>query len=227
MTDNSGRLPREAADRFTQPLARFLKIETASGGILLLAVVLAMALANSPWGTAYLALWETPIGLTFGAHDFTRSLRSWINDGLMTFFFFVISLELKRATVLGELRHPRMAALPFAAALGGMAVPVALYLALMVGDQGQHGWGTVMATDTAFVIACLAIFGGRIPPNLRLFLLSLAIFDDVGAVLVVAFNYGEALNWVALGLGALGLGIVAGAAQHRAPDAQNALPKIQ
>ncbi|MEI4197766.1 Na+/H+ antiporter NhaA [Roseovarius sp. E0-M6] len=213
MIDNPESLPREAADRFTKPFARFLKIEAASGGLLLLAVLVAMALANSPWRGAYLALWETPVGLSFGALDFTRSLRHWINDGLMTLFFFVISLELKRALVLGELRHPRMAALPFAAALGGMAVPVALYLALMVGEPGMHGWGTVMATDTAFVIACLAIFGTRIPPSLRLFLLSLAIFDDVGAVLVVAFSYGEAMNWSALGLGALGLVVVASAAQ--------------
>lgn len=213
MIDNPESLPREAADRFTKPFARFLKIEAASGGLLLLAVLVAMALANSPWQGAYLALWETPVGLSFGALDFTRSLRHWINDGLMTLFFFVISLELKRALVLGELRHPRMAALPFAAALGGMAVPVALYLALMVGEPGMHGWGTVMATDTAFVIACLAIFGTRIPPSLRLFLLSLAIFDDVGAVLVVAFSYGEAMNLSALGLGALGLAGVAGAAK--------------
>ncbi|MEI4234715.1 Na+/H+ antiporter NhaA [Roseovarius sp. D22-M7] len=213
MIDNPESLPREAADRFTKPFARFLKIEAASGGLLLLAVLVAMALANSPWRGAYLALWETPVGLSFGALDFTRSLRHWINDGLMTLFFFVISLELKRALVLGELRHPRMAALPFAAALGGMAVPVALYLALMVGEPGMHGWGTVMATDTAFVIACLAIFGTRIPSSLRLFLLSLAIFDDVGAVLVVAFSYGEAMNWSALGLGALGLAGVAGAAK--------------
>lgn len=213
MTDNPEGLPHEAADRVTQPLARFLKIETASGAILLLAVVVAMALANSPWGAAYLTFWETPVGLSLGARDFTRSLRDGVNDGLMTLFFFVISLELKRAIVLGELRHPRMAVLPFAAALGGMAIPVTLYLTVMAGEPGQHGWGTVMATDTAFVIACLAIFGGRIPPSLRLFLLSLAIFDDVGAVLVVAFIYGEALNWAALGLGALGIGIVAGAAQ--------------
>lgn len=130
----------------------------------------------------------------------------------MIFFFFVISLELKRELVLGELRNPRTAALPFAAALGGMLVPVSIYLSLVAGQPGMHGWGTVMATDTAFVIGCLALFGSRIPPALRLFLLSLAIFDDVGAILVVAVGYGEALNWLALTLGVLGLGIVAGAA---------------
>ncbi|WP_212526074.1 Na+/H+ antiporter NhaA [Actibacterium sp. MT2.3-13A] len=203
------KLPHEAADRITKPFARFLKIEAAAGGLLLLAVLLAMALANSPWAEAFLAFWETPIGLTFGSLDFTRSLRHWINDGLMTFFFFVLSLELKREIVLGELRNPRQAALPFAGALGGMVVPASLYLALMTGQPGMHGWGTVMATDTAFVIGCLALFGGRIPPTLRLFLLSLAIFDDVGAILVVAFGYGETMNWSALGLGLLGIGVVA------------------
>src|SRR5690606_24093049 len=146
----------------------------------------------------------------------------WINDGLMTFFFFVISLELKRELVLGELRNLRTAALPFAAALGGMLVPVSLYLALTVGEPGMYGWGTVMATDTAFVIGCLALFGSRIPAALRLFLLSLAIFDDVGAILVVAVGYGEALNWPALALGMLGLGTVAGAARLGIPEASGA-----
>ena len=205
---NNANMPHEAADRFTKPFARFLEIEAAAGGLLLLAVLLALMLANSPWAEAFLAFWETPIGLTIGSLDFTRSLRHWINDGLMTFFFFVISLELKREIVLGELRDPRLAALPLAGALGGMVVPVSLYLALMTGQPGMHGWGTVMATDTAFVIGCLALFGSRIPPTLRLFLLSLAIFDDVGAILVVAFGYGEAMNWIALGLGILGLGVV-------------------
>lgn len=214
MTDRSSTdLPHEIADRITRPFARFLKIEAAAGALLFLAALLALVLANSAWSTPFLAFWETPIGLQFGALDFTRSLRHWINDGLMTFFFFVISLELKRELVLGELRNLRMAALPFAAALGGMLVPVSIYLTLVAGEPGMHGWGTVMATDTAFVIGCLALFGSRIPPALRLFLLSLAIFDDVGAILVVAVGYGEALNWPALALGVLGLGVVAGAAR--------------
>ena len=210
MTDQENEnLPVGAADWFTKPFERFLKIEAAAGGLLLLALVIALVLANSFWAKGFLAFWETPIGLTFGSLDFTRSLRHWINDGLMTFFFFVVSLELKREVVLGELRNPRLAALPLAGALGGMVVPVLLYVMLMNGEPGSHGWGTVMATDTAFVIGCLAIFGRRIPPSLRLFLLSLAIFDDVGAILVVAFGYGEALNWQALGFGVLGLGSVA------------------
>jgi NhaA family Na+:H+ antiporter len=206
-------LPHEIADRVTKPFARFLKIEAAAGGLLFLAVLLALVLANSAWSTPFLMFWETPIGFHFGVLDFTRSLRHWINDGLMTFFFFVISLELKRELVLGELRNLRTAALPFAAALGGMLVPVSIYLALTAGQPGMQGWGTVMATDTAFVIGCLALFGSGIPSALRLFLLSLAIFDDVAAILIVAVGYGEALNWPALALGILGLGVVAGIAR--------------
>lgn len=214
MTSSNGTsLPQEIADRFTKTFARFLKIEAAAGGLLLLALLLALSLANSPWALSFEAFWETPIGLHYGSLDFTRSLRHWINDGLMTFFFFVISLELKREIVLGELRNPRQAALPFAAALGGMIVPVSIYLALIAGNPGTHGWGTVMATDTAFAIGCLALFGRRIPHTLRLFLLSLAIFDDVGAILVVAVFYGEAFNWIALGAALLGFGLVVGIAR--------------
>jgi NhaA family Na+:H+ antiporter len=210
--DNAG-LPPEIVDRFTKPFARFLKIEAAAGSTLLLAALAALILSNSSWATPFLTFWETPIGLHFGSLDFTRSLRHWINDALMTLLFFVVALELKRELVLGELRNLRMAALSFAGALGGMIVPVAIYLALMNGQPGMHGWGTVMATDTAFVIGCLALLGSRIPPTLRLFLLSLAIFDDVGAILVVAVGYGGTLNWAALALAMLGLAVVAGFAR--------------
>ena len=213
MHNDSAGLPSEIADRFTEPFARFLKIEAAAGGMLLIATFTALLLSNSAWSTPFLAFWETPLGLNFGSLDFTRSLRHWINDGLMTFFFFVIALELKRELVLGELRKLRAAALPFAGALGGMLVPVSLYLSLMKGQPGMHGWGTVMATDTAFVIGCLALLGARIPPTLRLFLLSLAIFDDVGAIAVVAVGYSDALNWAALAVAMFGLIAVAGSAR--------------
>ncbi len=209
MNQESAGLPSEIADWFTKPFARFLEIEAAAGGVLLVATVAALILSNSGWSTPFMAIWETPTGFHIGSLDFTRSLRHWINDGLMTFFFFVIALELKRELVLGELRNLRIAALPLAGALGGMLVPVSLYIALMDGHPGMHGWGTVMATDTAFVIGCLTLFGSRIPPSLRLFLLSLAIFDDVGAILVVAVSYGAALNWAALGLAIFGLAMVA------------------
>ena len=214
MSDQSStNLPHEIADQITQPLAQFLKIEAASGILLFLAALAALGLANSPWSTSFLAFWETPIGLHFGGLDFSRSLRHWINDGLMTFFFFVVALELKREFILGELRNVRTAALPFAGALGGMIIPASLYLGLMTGRPGAPGWGTVMATDTAFVVGCLALFGSRIPPSLRLFLLSLAVFDDVGAIAVVAVGYGGALNWSALVLGMLGLAVVASSAR--------------
>ena len=213
MHNDSTGLPPEFADRFTEPFARFLKIEAAAGGMLLIATVTALILSNSAWSTPFLAFWEIPIGLHFGSLDFTRSLRHWINDGLMTLFFFVVALELKRALVLGELRDLRAAALPFSGALGGMLIPVCVYVLLMWGQPGMHGWGTVMATDTAFVIGCLALLGSRIPPTLRLFFLSLAIFDDVGAIAVVAISYSDALNWVPLSLAVLGLSAVAGFAR--------------
>ena len=210
--DNAG-LPPEFADRFTEPFARFVKIEAAAGGALLVATFAAVILLNSQWSAQFLAFWETPVGLQVGSLDFTRSLRHWVNDGLMTLFFFVMALELKRALVLGELRNLRAAALPFSGALGGMLIPVSLYAPLMWGQPGMHGWGTVMATDTAFVIGCLALLASRIPPTLRLFLLSLAVFDDVGAIAVVAISYSDALNWTALALAMLGLTSVAGFAR--------------
>jgi NhaA family Na+:H+ antiporter len=122
----------------------------------------------------------------------------------MTLFFLLVALELKRALVLGELRDPRLAALSIMAALGGMLVPALFYLILTAGGPGQAGWGTVMATDTVFVIACLALFGSRIPQSLRLFMLSLAIVDDIGAILIIAIGYGDELRWKALALAALG-----------------------
>jgi NhaA family Na+:H+ antiporter len=209
MTESLSRLPKEPADRLTAPLMRFLRIEAVAGAVLLISTTLAMLLANSPWSTNFLAFWDAPIALQLGSVTIARSLKHGINDGLMTLFFFVIALELKRELVLGELRDMRVAGLPIAAALGGMVVPVATFL-LLVGDQpGRNGWGAVMSTDTAIVIGCLALLGARLPESLRLFLLSLAIFDDVGSILVVAIGYGGTLNWVALGAAGLGLIVVA------------------
>jgi NhaA family Na+:H+ antiporter len=203
MNEEGADLPTEIADRLTRPFARFLKIKVATGVMLFVATVVALIVSNSKWAAPFSAFWELPIGLHFGSLDFTRSLKLWINEGLMTLFFFVVALELKRSLALGELRILRVAALSFAGALGGMLVPATLYVALMNSQLGTHSWGTVVATDAAFVIGCLALLGSRIPPSLRLFLLSLAIFDDVGAILVVALGYGDTLNWAALGLAAL------------------------
>jgi NhaA family Na+:H+ antiporter len=213
MSQVNATLPSAIADRITKPFSRFLKIETASGAVLLLATFGALILSNSAWSASFLAFWEVPVGVHFGSLDFTRSLRHWIDDGLMTLFFFVVALELKRELVLGELRTLRMATLSCAGALGGVLGPATIYLALTRGQPEMHGWGTVTATDTAFVIGCLALLGSRIPPSLRLFLLSLAIFDDVGAILVVALGYGGPLNYAALVLMGLGLVIMVGFAR--------------
>lgn len=208
MDDNLARLPKEFGDRLKKPFSRFFEIEATSGGVLLLFTVIAIVLSNSQWSHSYLDAWETRIGFQAGSWEYARSLQEWINDGLMTLFFFLVALELKRELVLGELNSPRMAALSIAAALGGMLVPAALYLMLQWGQPGQHGWGTVMATDTAFVIACLALLGSRVPHSLRVFMLSLAIVDDIGAILVVAIGYSSQIAWSALALGALGVVVV-------------------
>ncbi|SEI39542.1 sodium/proton antiporter, NhaA family [Azotobacter beijerinckii] len=206
---DSARLPEESVHWLSKPLARFLRIEAVAAAVLLFFTVAAVGLANSPWAEAFLGAWETPIGLQVGSLDFVRSIRDWIGDGLMTLFFFLVAVELKRELVLGELRHPRMAALSVSAALGGMGVPAALYLLLQSGRPGEAGWGAVMATDTAFVIGCLALLKSRIPQSLRVFMLSLAIVDDIGAILVVAIGYGgHQLSWSALAVAAVGLAVV-------------------
>ncbi|NMG67284.1 Na+/H+ antiporter NhaA [Azoarcus indigens] len=195
-------LPARLLDRVTPAFARFLRIEAAGGTVLLAFTLAAVALSNSAWATAFSQLWEIPLGLHFGEVDFSRSLHAWINDGLMTLFFFLVALELKRELVLGEMGSPRMAALSIAAALGGMAVPAALYSLLQWNAPGQSGWGIVMATDTAFVIACLALLGPRVPHSLRAFMLFLAIADDIGAILVVAIGYSHQMDWRMLALAA-------------------------
>jgi NhaA family Na+:H+ antiporter len=191
----AGRLPKVLADRLMSPFIRFLHIQSAGGGILLLFTLGALFLSNSPWADAFEHVWETQLGIEAGALDFSRSIREWINDGLMTLFFFLVALELKRELVLGELKTPRMAMLSIAGAVGGMLVPASIYLLMQHGQTGEHGWGTVMATDTAFVIGCLALLGTRIPQSLRVFMLSLAIVDDIGAILVVAIGYSGQIDW--------------------------------
>jgi NhaA family Na+:H+ antiporter len=170
--------------------------------------VAALALANSPVSEDFLSLWKTPVGFSVGTFEIHHSLKHWINDGLMVIFFFVVSLEVKRELILGELRELRVAALPIAAALGGMVAPAALYLAFQWGEAAQRGWGIPMATDIAFVVGCMALLGPRVPNSLRILLLSLAIADDVGAILVIAIGYTAELSVFALGWAVLGIGLV-------------------
>jgi NhaA family Na+:H+ antiporter len=210
MTENApvnsslARLPAEVVDWLTKPLARFLHTESIGGAVLFVTVTAAMVLSNSPWAHFMAHFWETAVGLQFGSLELARPVREWINDALMTLFFFLVALELKRELVLGELNNPRVAALSIASALGGMLVPAGLYLMLQWGLPGESGWGVVMATDTAFVVGCLVLLGSRIPAILRVFLLSLAIVDDIGAILVVAIGYSGELVWGALAVAALG-----------------------
>ncbi len=203
-------LPRKPIDRIIEPVARFLHVEAAGGVVLLACTLIALVLANSPASEAFLGIWKTPVGIQIGSFEFRHSLKHLINDGLMAIFFFVIGLEVKRELVLGELRDVRRAALPIAAAVGGMVVPAAVYLALQWRGPAQHGWGIPMATDIAFVVGCMALLGPRVPHGLRVLLLSLAIADDIGAILVIAVGYTDNISLGWLLAAAVGLGVVFG-----------------
>jgi NhaA family Na+:H+ antiporter len=201
----SSSLPKEPIDVILNPLSRFLHVESASGIVLFLATAIALALANSPLGDSFLSFWKIKIGFVFGNFEMKHSLQHWINDLLMAIFFFVIGLEVKRELVIGELRDMKRAALPIAAALGGMIAPAAIYLTMQIGSPGERGWGIPMATDIAFVVGCMAILGSRIPNSFRVLILSLAIADDIGAILVIAIGYTAHLDLYALLWGVFGI----------------------
>jgi NhaA family Na+:H+ antiporter len=170
-----------------------------TGSILLLAcTVVALVWANSPWADSYFDLLHTYVGVSWGDASFKLSLHHWINDGLMVVFFFVVGLEIKRELVVGELSSFDKAALPVAAAVGGMVVPALLFAVVTMGGPGARGWGIPMATDIAFALGVLAMFGTRAPLGLKVFLTALAIADDLGAVAVIAVFYTESINLAAL-----------------------------
>ncbi|WP_100656691.1 Na+/H+ antiporter NhaA [Alteromonas flava] len=197
-------LPQSPIDWVTHPVHRFIKIESAAGFILLFFTVSALFLANSPLSKDFSEVWQVPLGIRIGSFNVEHTLHSWINDAVMTLFFFLIALELKRELVLGELRNAKLAMLSVSGAVGGMVVPACIYLSFGLEGSAQHGWGTVMATDTAFVIGCLALFGKRLPKSLRVFMLSLAIVDDLGAIIVVALGYGEGIDLLFIGFAIAG-----------------------
>jgi len=170
----------------------------STGILLLAATVLAVLWTNSPLGPAFAALWETELGLTLGDASFRMSLLGWVNDGLLTIFFLVVGLEIKREFTVGHLASVRSAAFPVAAAIGGMAVPALLYVLIAPGDAWSRGWGVPMATDTAFAVALVVMMGRRVPIELRIFLTAAAIVDDIGAITVVAVFYSDALRVEAL-----------------------------
>lgn len=184
------RIARVAA----RPLERFLSIQAASGICLLLAAAIALVWANSPWRQSYIDLWSAPLGGRLGPFAFERSLVWWVNDGLMAVFFFVVGLEIRREMHEGELAEVRRAALPIAAALGGMIVPASLYLLVAGHPTTRSGWGAPMATDIAFALGVLALLGQRVPPALRVLLLTVAVVDDLGAILVIAIFYTAKLD---------------------------------
>jgi Na+:H+ antiporter, NhaA family len=187
-----------------RPLQAFLETEQAGGILLLLGATAALVWANSPWSASYERLWETELTIRVGGWSISEDLRHWVNDGLMALFFFVVGLEIKRELTTGELREPRAAALPVVAAVGGMIVPALVYLALNTSGEGTRGWGIPIATDIAFALGVLAIASSGLPHSLKSFLLTLAIVDDIGAILVIALFYSEGVSWAPLGV-AIGL----------------------
>jgi NhaA family Na+:H+ antiporter len=198
---------------FARPVEKFLHVQASSGILLLAAAVAALLWANSPWAPTYEHLLHTPISVGFDEHIFTRTVHFWINEILMVVFFFVVGLEVRRELFEGELSTPRRAALPVAAALGGMLVPATIYISLNIGSPAVRGWGIPMATDIAFAVGVLALLGRRVPAALRVLLLALAIIDDIGAILVIALFYSSGIAWS--GLIVVGLGIVTVLAMQR------------
>jgi NhaA family Na+:H+ antiporter len=194
--------------RAVTPVVEFLHDEAAGGAVLLAATLIALGWANSPASSGYQRLWHTPLTLGSGPLAITDDLTHWINDAAMVVFFFVVGLEIKRELAIGELRTPRAAALPVLAALAGVLLPAGLFLTLTAGTPAVTGWGIPMATDIAFAVGVLAVLGRRIPAGARLLLLSVAIVDDIIAVLVIAAAYSHGLSWAWLAAAAGGIGVV-------------------
>jgi len=193
---------RRPIDTLLDPFLRFTSAQ-ASGGILLLGAAIAALLWANLAGESYRRFFETPISFTYADLELSKSLSHWINDALMVVFFFVVGLEIKRELIIGELSSVKKAALPAAAALGGMLVPAAIYLSLNIGGPGQPGWGIPMATDIAFTLGVLTLLGQAVPFSLKVFVTALAIVDDLGAVVVIALFYSSNIDWRSLGAGAL------------------------
>jgi len=191
---------RDLAAQAARPLRNYLATETGSAGLLLAAAVIALIWANSPFSSSYESLWDTMLSINLGDWSIALDLRHWIDEGFMALFFFVIGLEVRRELSVGELTDRRRVTIPVIAGIGGMLVPVMLYLLLTHGTDAAGGWGIVVATDTAFLLGALAIVGPRISTQLRIFLLTLAIVDDIVAISVIGIFYSDSINLVALGI---------------------------
>jgi len=190
---------KEPIEVLLNPINEFLHKEASGGILLIICTVIALVWANSPWSDSYHHLWHTYINIDIGnLLNLNYSLHHWINDGLMAIFFFTVGLEIKRELLVGELSSMQKASLPIAGAIGGMVVPAILYVIFNSGGQGADGWGIPMATDIAFVVGIMALLGSRIPLTLKIFVLALAIADDIGAVLVIAIFYTAEISTTAL-----------------------------
>ncbi|MBX2958632.1 MAG: Na+/H+ antiporter NhaA [Flavobacteriales bacterium] len=183
------------------PIQKFINNSTTSGIVLFSSAFLAILIANSPWADEYHHLWELDFSVGFNGNFITKNLHHWINDGLMAIFFFVVGLELKREIIGGELRNPKNAILPIIAAIGGMLLPALIYYFFNQSGVTSDGWGIPMATDIAFALGVLYLLGDKVPLSLKVFLTALAIVDDIGAVLVIAFFYTSDINFVSLATG--------------------------
>lgn len=177
-----------------RPLGEFVDTEVLGGVLLVVAAIVAFGWANSPWASAYERLWTGELPHELGPVHFPPTLKDWVADGLMAVYFFVAGMEIKRELTVGELRDRRQAAFPVAGALGGMLVPALIYAAINRSGDAAVGWGIPMATDIAFALAILALVGRRLPDSARIFLLSLAVVDDIGAILVIALFYGDGVK---------------------------------
>ncbi len=199
-------LPKKVVHRVLAPIESFLALEAASGILLGFATIVALFWANSPWSGSYEHLLHMHLGFHLGDFHLGKSLHHWVNDGLMVIFFFVVGLEIKKEVTQGELATPQQAALPLFAALGGVMIPALIYTAINATPTGvSYGWGIPMATDIAFALGILSLLGNRVPFALKVFLLALAIIDDLAAVLVIAFFYTEEISTQALGFAGLAI----------------------
>ncbi|MDP1820296.1 MAG: Na+/H+ antiporter NhaA [Acidimicrobiales bacterium] len=203
------------SDRFVpctmvQPLQRVIRHEAAGGAVMLMAAIIALLWANSPWHESYFDFWATPLKIELGnlIHLDHLSLQTWVNDALMTIFFLLVGAEIKREGVHGDLRDLRSVTLPIAAAIGGMIVPAAVYAIVTAGEPGSGGWGIPMATDIAFAVGVVSLLGTRVPLGAKVFLLTLAVADDIGAILVIAVFYTGSIAFGWLAAVVVGFGVI-------------------
>jgi len=203
-------LPETLAGRLKRRCDGLIHGDLTGGILMLCAVVVALIAGNSPLADSYQRFWQIPIGLSIGSWSLHHSLVHWINDGLMTLFFFHVGLHIKRELVWGELRNGRAMILPMMAAIGGMVIPALIFFTLIRDASARSAWGIPMATDIALVVGVLALLGNRVPHGLKIFVLSLAIVDDIGAILVIAVFYSGQVSLIALAVAGLLLGVIVG-----------------